>query len=796
MRLKFTCTFLCLFLITYSISLQAQNSGLLKGIVTDGSNKESIIGAAVYDPTDITHGVVTDVNGNYQLHLSPGKHKVVCSYVSMKTDSIIIVIDPTKTEEHNFLLKSEATQLQTMVVSAGKYEQKLDEITVSMEVIKPTLIENKNATNIKGVLEQTPGLNILDGEPQIRGGSGFNFGVGSRVAILIDGLPALAGDGGRLEWNFIPLENIEQVEIIKGASSVTYGSSALSGSINVRTAYAKDEPVTKLALSSGMYDAPSVAGSKWWKGVANFSNVSFLHSEKIGQLDLVIGGMGIYDHGFIGPPPASKPTDTLINNNQVGEKTGRLNFNLRYRPKNSPRLNFGINGNFMYSSNNVSLVWDSLGSNIYKAFPNTMTLQNQTIFYIDPFVNYYTASGWKQSFRTRYFYSQNDYGTNGTTTVSNNTNVVYSEYQVTKELRYGINITGGLNMNQTTAHSGVPYNGVLSLNHLQNFAGYAQVDKKLWKVLNVSVGFRDEAFKMNSEKLVSKPIFRSGLNLQVAKATYLRCSFGQGYRFTSITEKYIYSNIGGFPVFPNPKLTPESSWNAEVGAKQGFKINNFMGSIDAALFWQEYQNTIEMTYGTWGTVSQFGITQFVNGFEYLNTGPTRVRGTEVSLSGEGKITNDFKIDVIADYTFVIPQALNPSLVFAKDTAQNQLSYKTSSTDTTNNILKYRFQHIAKIDIQFTYKKYFIGGDCRYYSFMQNIDNLFYTPTVDNLFGIKSYRETNDKGTTIFDARIGMNVSKKFKAAFVVNNVLNLSYSLRPLKIEAPRTFAIRLSFTF
>src|ERR1035437_3942332 len=293
---------LSLFFIIHAASLHAQSFGILKGVVTDASDKEAIVGAHIYDPSDKTHGTATDVNGNYQLRLSEGKHTIICSFISMKSDTVVVFSDSLKPVEHNFVLEPASTQLETMVVSAGKYERKLEEITVSMEVVKPTLIENKNSANVKGVLEQVPGLNILDGEPQIRGGSGFNFGIGSRVAILIDGLPALAGDGGKPEWNFIPLENVEQIEVIKGASSVTYGSSALSGSINVRTAYPKSQPLTKASLSSGVYDAPPIDSAKWWKGISNFSSTSFLHSEQIGQFDMVIGGMIIYDHGFIGPP--------------------------------------------------------------------------------------------------------------------------------------------------------------------------------------------------------------------------------------------------------------------------------------------------------------------------------------------------------------------------------------------------------------------------------------------------------------------------------------------------------------
>src|SRR5690606_29854386 len=108
------------------------------------------------------------------------------------------------------------------VVSSSRYEQKLEEQVISLEVLKPSAITNKNATSVDAALESVPGVSIIDGDPQIRGGSGFTFGVGSRVAIVVDGIPLLSGDAGKPEWAYIPVENIEQIEIIKGASSVLY----------------------------------------------------------------------------------------------------------------------------------------------------------------------------------------------------------------------------------------------------------------------------------------------------------------------------------------------------------------------------------------------------------------------------------------------------------------------------------------------------------------------------------------------------------------------------------------------
>ncbi len=205
-------------------TLQAQETGTLTGIVMDASTDETIIGANVVSLSDNTTGASTDIEGNYSFTLPVGTNKVICSFMGMQPDTVEVKIEAGKNTVHDFVLGLHVEQLGIVVVSAGKFEQKLEELTVTMNVIKPELIENRNATNITAALEQTPGLTIMDEEPQIRSGSGYSFGIGSRVAILVDDLPILNGDIGKAEWSFIPTENVEQIEVIKGASSVLYGS--------------------------------------------------------------------------------------------------------------------------------------------------------------------------------------------------------------------------------------------------------------------------------------------------------------------------------------------------------------------------------------------------------------------------------------------------------------------------------------------------------------------------------------------------------------------------------------------
>jgi hypothetical protein len=88
----------------------------------------------------------------------------------------------------------------------------------------------------------------------------------------------------------------------------------------------------------------------------------------------------------------------------------------------------------------------------------------------------------------------------------------------------------------------------------------------------------------------------------------------------------------------------------EVGIKQGFKIGQFMGFIDAAVFQQRFENFIEFTFGQWGPNPNVD-NMLGFGFKSLNTGKAQVRGAECSIMGSGKINQDLSFDILAGYTY-------------------------------------------------------------------------------------------------------------------------------------------------
>lgn len=845
-------------MVLLSVMAIGQDLGTVKGVVSDDATDETLIGANVVLESDKSVGASTDLDGNYSFSLPAGKHVLICSFTGMTSDTAEVTVRAGEVTVYDFVMGMTSEQLSTVVVSAGKFEQKLEELTVTMNVIKPDLIDNRNSTNITSALEQTPGLTIMDEEPQIRSGSGYSFGIGSRVAILVDDLPILNGDIGKAEWSFIPTENVEQIEVIKGASSVLYGSSALSGAINVRTAYPKDKPLTKVNVFTGFrsaileddasagkrianffgLDASAANGKKWWDGVANFSGMNFMHSRKIKQWDVVVGGNFLYDYGYIGPhrPVAEldsfynanlintgyvdryNPTDTIadISNRDVREIRGRLNFNLRRRSKKTSGLNYGLNGNFMRSSKNFSLVWQATEkdpSGRYRSYPGTMTLTEITTFYLDPFVNYITPRGVQHAFRSRILFNNSDNSNNQ----SVRSTVYFGEYQIQRTFSKmrDLNLIAGVSGSYATSKSDVFVGGDSSgVNNAKNFSLYMQLDKKFFKVLNLSAGIRGEYFQINNTEFVVRPVARFGLSWKAGRESYVRASYGQGYRFPTIAEKYILTTSGGLGVFPNPDLQPETSWNAEIGFKQGFKLGKFFGYFDLVGFWQEYNNSIEFVMGRYDT------DVVLPGFKFLNTGKNRVRGIETSIMGGGQFTKSLGMSLIVGYTYTIPESVEPETIFHRDTtgmsnggSEQLFTHYGTSIDSTK-ILKYRFQHLANLDLEFTYRKWAVGYTFRYYSYMSNVDKILYVldssspGDAADLFdtGIIEYRGDSEtgvareyvladkhRGNYVMDARISFQVAEWLKAAFIVNNFLNNEYSLRPLKMEQPRTASIQFT---
>ena len=466
--------------LSFSCVFLAQSSATVKGTVKDAQG-EPLLGASVIYRSDDTKGTIADEIGMLFLEVPQGKCKLICRYTGMKSDTISFILNPGEQKVIDFTLFSYIKEFKQVDVKVGKFDKPIEEQTVTMIVLKPELIENKNTRSIETALDQTPGLNILDGEPQIRGGSGFTFGVGSKVAVIVDDMPMLSGDAGRPEWGFIPVENISQIEVVKGAASVLSGSSALSGSVNIRTAYPTSKPKTKINIYNGLYSAPNQPNANWGEKAPIILGANFLHSQMFGNLDVVIGGNLNYDHGYIGPPitdsiVATISPDTISNftEEDLISKRARFNFNLRYRSKKFKGLNYGLNGNFMVMHTAMPLAWLNDSSGLFRAYPGAIFLQDQFIFNLDPFVHFFTQSNGKHYLRGRILRVDNEMSANQ----SNNATTYYGDYMFKKKYKEFKNLefVGGLTSTYTNSYANIYTGSGTPNNKMLNISAYSQME--------------------------------------------------------------------------------------------------------------------------------------------------------------------------------------------------------------------------------------------------------------------------------------------------------------------------------
>lgn len=733
----------------------AQIRGSVSGRVIDAGSGEALI--AVNISADKQSGTATDQNGEFTLSLDPGEHIIEFYYVGYADQQQEIFLGEGETIRLEIQMEASWEMLDEVVISAGKYEQKLSDVTVSLEVIKAHQLSNQNIVSLDQILERTSGFSILDGQPSIRGGSGFSYGAGSRVMMMVDDLPMISADAGDIKWSYLPVENVNQVEVIKGASSVLYGSSALNGVVNLRTRFPGSEPSTEITIHGGATMNPARKELIWWEGQPLFAGGSFSHLRKVGNLDLSLGANYFKDEGY-----------------REGEYESRIrgNVGLRYRFKKVQGLSVGLTASAMYLDKGDFLLWLDADSGAYRQNPESLTPLNGYRYNIDPYMEYSTNGGNKHTLKTRL------YGVgNSTANIEQNSasKLWYAEYRYLQRFRSGAHWTSGVSYTRNSIIA-----NLYGDHHGSNASLYTQIDANLFERLKISSGLRWELNALDGELYYSIPVLRAGLNYQAGEATFLRASLGQGYRFPSVAEKYTVTVIGALRIFPNPDLEPERGWSAEVGVKQGLALGSWSGFADLALFWTEYSNMIEFTFGVYPPNPDDTPTLDDVGFKALNIGTARINGIEGTFSASGK-AGRLGLQFGAGYTLMNP--VDPSLL---DSAE--------LVNMDGHILKYRRRNLLKGDLEASIWKIFAGINLQYNSRMINVDEVFLDPFIGNLLlpGFPQYWEEHATAYTLVDFRFGWNITEMIRITAILRNAFNVEYLGRPGDIGQPRNITVQL----
>lgn len=261
--------------------------GVIRGIIRNRETGEAVPLANVSLHGTVL-GAATDNLGRFKIvNVPPGAYRLSVSVVGFRRETIDVALEGSGDLALNIELDPAPIEIAPVVVTASRREQDVFDVPVSFSIVTAGDIEKRNVLTADEVLRHAPGVDVIESQVGVRGSSGFNRGAGSRLLLLVDGVPALSGDTGDIRWDLIPPDQIQRIEIVKSPSSSLYGSSALGGVINIVTRPVSDVPATRFRAFAGYFDDPYYPQWRWTSEWLTFTGLDVSHSRMFGDLGLL-----------------------------------------------------------------------------------------------------------------------------------------------------------------------------------------------------------------------------------------------------------------------------------------------------------------------------------------------------------------------------------------------------------------------------------------------------------------------------------------------------------------------------
>ncbi|GAA7771892.1 TonB-dependent receptor [Cupriavidus metallidurans] len=527
-----------------------------------------------------------------------------------------------------------ADPLPTVVVTGTRSEKTLDETPIRTEVVDRQEIERTHARTLKDALENVPGLQLRE----IHGKSGYEVTLqgmtSDQVLILIDGLPITASTGSTVDVSQYLLTEVDHVEVVKGASSAQYGSSAMGGVINVITRPISRGFSAAATADAGTYGSQNADGSP-----------GSLH----GNIRLEGGNEQFR---------ARVTADALDNKGYAVEPDGWTRHGDKIRRE-------------QYAGR---LEWlpSTAGSFWFDASAYRETDEQRYQYYAPP--NYVPQRKTEDIDRNRYTYGGQWRFDNG---VRARLAGVHETYDSTsREYSNGFQ-TATRNAAQQTDHVSAQFDMPAWYRQLWQFGGdfhretldqnvngtselagkgsaerqagelYLQNDILFNETWEMVVGLRGQHDSDFGAHFAPKVGVRANLLSNDTWKGVLRANYGQGYRVPNLKERhYLFDHSSlGYIVLGNPNLKPESSNSFQLGGQLTWRDRV---TLDANLFYNHVTDLIQTDMTNFTMVNGIAV------YTYRNVARARTQGAETAL--RWRATN--QLNLTAAYTYTSTEDLN------------------------------------------------------------------------------------------------------------------------------------------
>ena len=512
---------------------------VIKGTVYDEEDNP-LIGAKVYVQDEKSLKAVTDINGRYSLSV-PHNNAVtlLVSFIGYREESERIKAggDVNKI----FYLVEDDNSLNEVVVTGTRTPRILKDAPILTRVISSEDIEKSDATNIADLLQsELPGIEFSYSMDQQTSLNMSGFG-GNAILFLIDGERVAGETLNNIDYSRLTLDNVERVEIVKGAASSLYGSNAVGGVINLISKKAKKSWSANLNGRIGAHDDQRYgvglgAKSKYFN---NSFNAQF---HKLGALDLERDG----DYNKIYGSESYNFKDRLIyspmNNLKFTAKAGYFFKERDSSPTKHDRyrdFNAGIKGDYDINDKNsleLSYTFDQYDKSDYN---------------MQARLDVRDYSNVQHNVRALYNYNFSD----------NNYLTVGSDYM--RDYLMSYQFENGGSHKQYTADA------------------FAQIDYSFGN-FNVIGALRYDYFSESSLSHVSPKL---GIMYKFDHGS-LRASYASGFRAPTLKEMYMSFDMANiFMIYGNEDLDPEYSDNFLITGeynlgRYNFTLSGFYNLVD------------------------------------------------------------------------------------------------------------------------------------------------------------------------------------------------------------------------
>jgi vitamin B12 transporter len=554
--------------------------------------------------------------------------------------------------------------LDEVVVSDTKFALRQEKSGKVISLITAKDLEKKSGQNLATVLSQIAGVEI-NGNQSANGknlGYYLRGGKNRQVLILIDGIPVTDASGISLEYDLrlLPVEQIEKIEVMKGAASTLYGTGAATGIISITL-----KKGSKKALQSNAYMS---IGSNNTSDNHKYNGQDFNQGISVnGSLDKVSYFAGLNSTETKGMSQIAAPTasqtyepDSFSRQNLIGK--------LGYKVSNQITLDFF--GTYDHIKNNFDFAYDNTGND---DTPINTTSSKQFRVGCSPKFSYNHGELNINSSFVKVTRDYNEYNTYTTTTdysVFNSRSIIvdaFNKYAFSKQFF----VVTGTEFQFHDMATNSPYSALEREKTKFNMVDpYATVVYNSKFGLNINAGGRLNIHSEYGNHWVYN--INPSYNFKTNFPLKVLASYSTAYITPSLYQ--LYSEYG------NTNLTPEESSTVEAGFETELLKNKL--KVNAVGFYRDETNSFGFFYDS---------TTFQSYYINLN-GKNKAKGIESEVA----VTINSKIQIKGNYTFTqVDKALDR--LIPKHKANATLNYQ--ATPRTFVDLSYQYFD-ARIDAFF------------------------------------------------------------------------------------------------